>query len=365
MSQTVKYLKETDDSYVIGGYGVIWGGRDLVGEYFSPTTDFWFDRITATPPVLYEHGMDGSARKAVLGQVVATKADPTGLWIEAQLEKSREYVDAVMQLVKQGVLGWSSGAVSHLVEKTKSGHLTVWPVAEFSLTPDPAEPRTIGVQELDALADEPAVKSLLAAVKALPDGAMPISGDDGAPPDGSYEALAARIGRMAQAQLMAREMEPDACYGAVLATFPDAVIYCHEHDDYYRIGYTIGADGWPILGAWEEIAPAYVPVLPDAPMMPMDLEAMPVAMAAARSADLAAAVAARTKAVHLRRSIQQRSLSDANRRALRSAMDQWRAALTELDVLLDDASSSGTKDQADALRRKVAIQAAHIRMLAS
>lgn len=366
MSQTVKYLKETADAYVIGGYGVIWGGRDLVGEYFSPSTDFWFDRITATPPVLYEHGMDGSARKAVLGQVVATKADPTGLWIEAQLEKSRDYVEAVMELVKKGVLGWSSGAVSHLVEKTKSGHLTIWPVAEFSLTPDPAEPRTIGVQELDALADEPAVKSMLAAVKALPDGAMPMIGSEGGPPDGSYEALIARVGQMAMAQLMAREMESEPCYGAVVATFPDHVIYCHDDDEYYAISYTIGADGWPMLGAWQAIAPAYVPVLPDDPMMPMDLEVMPVVMAAERSADLAAAVVARTKAVHARRSAQKRPLSAPKRLALRSAMDCWQTALDELATLLRDASETSTKgSDLEDLRTRVAIQAARIRMLAS
>jgi len=366
MSQTVKLLDETADSYVIGGYGVVWGGRDLVGEYFTPETDFWFDRITATPPVLYEHGMDGTTRKSVLGQISTTKVDASGLWIEAQLEKSREYVEAVMELVKKGVLGWSSGAVSHLVEKTKSGNLTVWPVAEFSLTPDPCEPRTIGVQDLSDVADEPAVKSMLDRVKALPSEPTPMRGEAGLYPDGCYEALTLMLGRMAEAGMAAREMDHYDCYGWVLATFTDYFVYCHCGDDYYRIAYSLGADGRPVLGEWQEVEPSYVAVGEDETMMEMDVEAMPVAMAAARSAHMAVAVVERTKAVNARRSAQQRTLSEPKRRALTSAMDRWGAALDELKVLLSDAPESGTKGQAaDELRRRVAIQAAHIRMLAS
>ena len=43
------------------------------------------------------------------------------------------------------VLGWSSGAASHLVERQnvgKSAMITFWQLAEASLTPTPAEPRT-------------------------------------------------------------------------------------------------------------------------------------------------------------------------------------------------------------------------------
>ena len=166
MGQTVKYIKETDDAYTIGGYGVVWGGRDLVGTYFTENTDFWLDRITATPPVLYHHGFDQTTKKAVLGQVTSIKADKTGLWVEAQLEKSRQYVKDVMELINKGVLGYSTGSVSHLAEETKSGHILSWPIVEVSLTPEPAEPRCLGVAELDNEDAEPAVKSMLDAIKA-------------------------------------------------------------------------------------------------------------------------------------------------------------------------------------------------------
>ena len=50
------------------------------------------------------------------------------------------------------MLGWSSGSVPHLVQRTKGSlpgtqKITSWPIVELSLTPTPAEPRTIGVRE--------------------------------------------------------------------------------------------------------------------------------------------------------------------------------------------------------------------------
>jgi HK97 family phage prohead protease len=339
MSQTVKYLKETADSYTIGGYGVVWGGRDLQGEYFTKDTDFWMDRITSTPPVLYEHGMDNAAKKAVLGAVVEAKADTTGLWIEAQLEKSRDYVEAVMELVKKGVLGWSSGAVSHLVEKTKSGNLTSWPIAEFSLTPDPAEPRTIGVADLSDMADEPTVKSMIDRIKALPDGPTPMSGHDGyGYPNGSYEALTCRLGNAARAELVLRGESAHECWGYVMATFPDYFVYADDGHDYYRVEYSMNADGMPVLGQWQEVEAAYVPK-----NEPMEMEAAPVAMVAARFADMASTLTERTKGLSQRRAAEGRTLSASNARALAAAKAQAIAALDELDGLMADASAPQVK----------------------
>src|SRR4051812_11902092 len=54
----------------IGGYLVLWGtpqARDLHGEYFTPETDLgldWYDQR----PVLYQHGLDGQLKAAVIGQ---------------------------------------------------------------------------------------------------------------------------------------------------------------------------------------------------------------------------------------------------------------------------------------------------------
>lgn len=272
MGQTVKYIKETDDAYTIGGYGVVWGGRDLLGDYFDQTTDFWTDRITSTPPVLYEHGMDGATRKAVLGQVVEMRSDDTGMWIEAQLEKSRAYVDAVMELVNAGVLGWSSGAVSHLCERTKDGHITSWALAEFSLTPDPAEPRTLGVQDLSGLDDDPQIKSLIAAIK---------------------------------------------------ATEPTAI----------------------------EIP-----------------ESEPLSLTVDRTIAMASALVERTKGLHQRRLSEGRSLSEANREAVKLAYQELDIACGLLEEILLDSRGpdpAAKANESDGVRLKIAIQAERIRMLAS
>jgi hypothetical protein len=146
MSFAVKVTSETPDAYTVGGYGALWGGRDLAGEHFEADTDFWLDRL-GPPPVLYQHGQDSAAGKAVLGRVTAHKADDMGLWIEAQIQRSNEYAAALEKLIKAGRMGWSSGAISHLVE-VANGRIKTWPVAEFSLTPEPAEPRTLGVAPL-------------------------------------------------------------------------------------------------------------------------------------------------------------------------------------------------------------------------
>lgn len=152
----VKILSSDAGGFRVGGYGIVWGGQDVVGDYFDKSTDFWFDRLTQTPMVLYQHGGDGMVKRAVVGQVVAKRVDDTGLWIEAQITAAKKYADAIRALVEKGILGWSSGAVSYLVDRVKSGdrqRITSWPIAEFSLTPTPAEPRTLGVGMLKSLAD--------------------------------------------------------------------------------------------------------------------------------------------------------------------------------------------------------------------
>jgi len=151
-----------DDTLTIAGYGVVWGGKDLEGEYFTRDTDFWFDRITERPMTLYDHAQDGTIKRSVLGRVSRKVANDVGLWIEAQIDRANQYADAIRELTEKGVLGWSSGAVGHLVDRDKDGRITSWPVVEFSLTPTPAEPRTLGVQALRSLAEsEPAVKAWL------------------------------------------------------------------------------------------------------------------------------------------------------------------------------------------------------------
>lgn len=136
----VKLAPESED--LVEGlsmpYGGPFGGKDLAGEFFSAKTDFaldWFQ--PGERPLLYHHGLDAEASTAVVGRVKDYKATDTGVWAQAQLDKSSEYFDAIKELVKQGKLFFSSGSMNHLVEKTKRGELTRWPFIELSLTPTP------------------------------------------------------------------------------------------------------------------------------------------------------------------------------------------------------------------------------------
>jgi HK97 family phage major capsid protein len=134
----------------IGGYLVVWGDSDhpdLHGEYFTPQTELgldWYPRR----PVLYQHGLDGALKAALVGGIDTLRADAVGLWAEAQLDLRQRYVQAVRALVERGVLAWSSGSLPHLVEVAPDGRIKRWPIVEGSLTPTPAEPRRTSVHAI-------------------------------------------------------------------------------------------------------------------------------------------------------------------------------------------------------------------------
>src|SRR5262249_6614776 len=104
---------------------------------------------------LYDHGLDRTIKKRLLGRATVA-VDDAGVWVEGQLSLRDEYERKIYEMAKSGKLGWSSGAAAHLVERTpkgKSFHLDAWRIAEASLTPVPVEPRTMAVP-LKSLAAE-------------------------------------------------------------------------------------------------------------------------------------------------------------------------------------------------------------------
>ena len=148
--QTVTIKAITDDSVTVAGYGVVFGGVDLDGESFSADTDFMLD-LVPSKPVLYDHGMNADVKNTFIGSVSKAEEDDTGLWVEAELSRHNAYMGAIMDLIEKGALGWSSGTVGQLA--TRDGKsIKRWPVVEFSLTPTPAEPRTLGIEQIKALA---------------------------------------------------------------------------------------------------------------------------------------------------------------------------------------------------------------------
>lgn len=126
----------------VGGHLILFTSADqpdLTGDYFDTKTDI---HAPDGLPVLYQHGFDKKLRKRVLGNA-KTGMDELGVWIEAQLNLRDEYEKAVYAMAEKGKLGWSSGALPHLVERENDGkayHIKSWFIGEASLTPTPAEP---------------------------------------------------------------------------------------------------------------------------------------------------------------------------------------------------------------------------------
>jgi|GEM_PF-2269131 len=136
-------VKAVDD-YIIKGRGVVYGGVDLTQDRFTADTDFGGSRPFEGMPVFYDHALGGI--KSQIGTVKAWTPTDDGIDVEIELDRRHKYAADVMKLVEAGALGLSTGAVSHLVvrQPIKGGYeIKRWHVAEISLTPEPAEPRTI------------------------------------------------------------------------------------------------------------------------------------------------------------------------------------------------------------------------------
>lgn len=150
----------------VQGYLVRFGNpndTDLEGDYFTPNTDFGRplkDGQKFALNLYYHHGQDNVIGTKSIGSGFVSM-DDKGLWMSAQIEMNDEYNKMIMELAKQGKLGYSSGAASHMVERKsvgKSYEIQRWTLAEASLTPRPAESRNIvtakALSELKAMPED-------------------------------------------------------------------------------------------------------------------------------------------------------------------------------------------------------------------
>lgn len=130
----------------VGGYLVLFSGPedpDLQGDYFTKETDFLVDS-GETRPILYRHGAHPVIKSKRLGSGRVT-IDDVGVFVEGELDLRDKYVRAIYALVEKGKLGWSSGSMSHLVQRASNGkafEIKSWALGECSLTPSPVEART-------------------------------------------------------------------------------------------------------------------------------------------------------------------------------------------------------------------------------
>lgn len=143
MDMAVKFADGTDN--IIRGLAIPFGGpfagnKDITGEDFGPDTDLCLDWFPQGRPILFHHGLDGVVKTAVVGRQIEVETDDEGAWVKAQLDKRSRYYSRVQQLIEAGGLGFSSGAMPHLIKTRKDGHIERWPWVELSLTPTEANP---------------------------------------------------------------------------------------------------------------------------------------------------------------------------------------------------------------------------------
>lgn len=160
----IKSVEETATGYQFGGWLVVFDKPDVssLRDRFTKSTDFDIqdgDRRS----LYYNHGLDGTIKKEKLGDCRLTVKD-AGVWIQGEIKKRHDYLakhaEHIAQNIKQ--FGLSSGAPAHLVERVKVGgghEVKLWPLAEASITPTPAEPLT-GCFSLKSLAAYEAAEGL-------------------------------------------------------------------------------------------------------------------------------------------------------------------------------------------------------------
>lgn len=146
----LKTISKSDTELRVGNYMILFGGRDLAGEYFTKNTRF--DSNYTELGMLYEdfeHGMDpedsGNDHNNVLGIVdwKSARVDDIGIFVERVLNRRADYMQYLMPLLEMGVMGTSSEAVSGKVRKKSGGEIVEWPLMRDSLTVTPMEPRMV------------------------------------------------------------------------------------------------------------------------------------------------------------------------------------------------------------------------------
>ena len=177
MPNAVKFVEGSPS--VIEGLAIPFGGpiagKDFDGEFFDAKSDLclpWFGDTGR--PMLYWHGLNAQTKAEVVGRQVSLELRDEGWWVQQELDKHSHYRAALDKLVAKGALSFSSGAMPHLVQTGKDGHIDRWPWVETSLTPTPSNAlaavyavKSVDMAEHFAAANIVIPDPLAAALKAL------------------------------------------------------------------------------------------------------------------------------------------------------------------------------------------------------
>ena len=155
---------EGEDTIALAGYGIVFDKVGLDGARFDKGTVLTLPGqqtsqtfAVANPPVYWDHGFDEVLQLNSFGYVQDEKVDARGVWIKAQLSRNAEYMDWITELLEneEFTLGWSGGSTAHLNKYINDTRM-VWPVIEFSMTPTPANPGTLGVDVVQSFQSDAA-----------------------------------------------------------------------------------------------------------------------------------------------------------------------------------------------------------------
>lgn len=153
----LKTVSRTDDELRVANYIVLFGGRDLTGEFFTPSTaiESYYTK-SGILHVDFEHGLDpdkiGMTSHDVLGYVdwKTAKVDDTGIFVERVLNRQARYMAKLETLIDAGMVGNSSEAIRGKTSRLPTGEITEWPLMRDTLTFTPAEPRMLKGNALKA-----------------------------------------------------------------------------------------------------------------------------------------------------------------------------------------------------------------------
>ena len=153
----LKAISQTESELRVGNYMVLFGGKDLTGEFFTKGTKFESNYTDiGLLYVDFEHGRDaekaGNNANNVLGIAdwKSAKVDETGIFVERVLNRRAKYVEFLSELIAAGVMGTSSEAVPGKSKRKSSGEIIEWPLMRDSLTVTPMEPRMLNENVLTA-----------------------------------------------------------------------------------------------------------------------------------------------------------------------------------------------------------------------
>lgn len=164
MRNELKTISQTADELRVGNYIILFGGRDLTGEFFTPDTQI--ESAYTKSGILhvdFEHGLDpddiGMDAHQVLGYVdwKTARVDETGVFVERVLNRQARYMARLETLIDAGMVGNSSESLRGKSKRLPTGEIVEWPLVRDTLTFTPAEPRMLKGNTLKAARDLRAV----------------------------------------------------------------------------------------------------------------------------------------------------------------------------------------------------------------